>query len=494
MRPVRSISGLARPCARTLAATALALLALLALASAALAKKEVFIVSHTKVGAGYYATIQSAVEVSKKGDWILVEPGEYNEEVKVTKKHGGIFIRGMNRNTVVVNGEGIVKPEGANGIEIYKADDVWVENLTVKNFERASLNGAGGNEIWWNGGAESEKIGAHGWYGKYLTAYDTGLNGGYGIFTSNEETGEWENIYASGFNDSGIYIGACPECKAVVNKATMEYNALGYSGSNSGGQLIIEHSTFAHNTTGIAPNSENPGDGPPPQNGACKHSAPLHHHKGKLPSFKSTEIKRCTIIRENLITENNDLAAPANTSAAKAPWGAGIELPGDYGDLVEKNKITKNPSDGVLAFEYPNPYPPTSETIYFQNAGNEVKENEFEENGTLGKYPGFEGDVAFEGGVFGTKTSTNNCLIGNKFKDPTFPLEIQNEWGCQNKTTPNPGSDELKFINYLVALQEESEHRPETKAVGAPPEQEKMANPCENVPGVDALCENGKPL
>ena len=51
--------------------------------------------------------------------------------------------------------------------------------------------------------------------------------------------GFWENIYASGFNDSGIYIGACQECDAKITKATMENNALGYSGSNSGGKLAI---------------------------------------------------------------------------------------------------------------------------------------------------------------------------------------------------------------------------------------------------------------
>ncbi len=497
MRDMRRSFGPARACARTIAAAGVAVLALLAFASVAVAKKEVFIVSHSNVGAGYYATIQAAVEVSKKGDWILIEPGEYKEEVKVTKKHGGIFIRGMNRNTVIVNGEGITKgTEGVNGIEIYKANDVWVENLTVKNFERSELNGGNGNEIWWNGGAESEKIGAKGWYGRYLTAYDTGLNGGYGIFTSNEEDGEWENIYASGFNDSGIYIGACPECKAVVKKATMEYNALGYSGSNSGGKLVIEKSTFAHNTTGIAPNSENPGDGPPPQNGACKHSAPLKHHKGKLPSFKNTKIEHCTIIRENLITENNDLTAPANTSAAAAPWGAGVELPGDYGDLVEKNTITRNPSNGVLAFEYPNPFyegekeREEHDTIYFQNAGNEIKDNKFEDNGTIGKYPGYEGAVAFEGGAFGTKTSTQNCLTENEFNGPTFPVEIEKEWGCDKETTPNPGGG-LEFVGYLLELQAESENRSEIKAVGPPGEQESMENPCEHVPN-DPLCENEK--
>ncbi len=196
----------------------------------------------------YFKTIQAAVNATVHGDWVLIEPGVYDEEVKVTKEHSGIWIRGMNRNTVILDGQSKPKPEGSNGIEVYKASNVWIENLTARNFERASKEGPGGNAIWWNGGAESGKIGAHGWYGRYLTAYDTGLDGGYGIFTNNETEGEWENIYASGYNDSGMYLGACPECKARINKAVMEDNALGYSGSNSGGNLIIENSVFNNNT------------------------------------------------------------------------------------------------------------------------------------------------------------------------------------------------------------------------------------------------------
>ena len=37
---------------------------------------------------------------------------------------------------------------------------MWIENLTVRNFDRATPEGSGGNEIWWNGGADSDKIGA----------------------------------------------------------------------------------------------------------------------------------------------------------------------------------------------------------------------------------------------------------------------------------------------------------------------------------------------
>jgi hypothetical protein len=432
----------------------------------------------------YFNTIQAAVNATKAGAWVLIEPGVYDEEVKVTRPHNGIFIRGMDRNGVIVDGQSKIVPGGRNGIEVYKANKVWIENLTVRNFERENTDGPGGNEIWWNGGEGSEKRGAHGWWGRYLTAYDTGLNGGYGIFTNNETEGEWESIYASGFNDSGIYLGACAECKARINKATMEFNALGYSGSNSGGNLIIENSIFRHNTTGVAPNSENPGDGPPPQNGACEHSNPLHKHKGKLPEFSSTEFAHCTIIRDNLITENSDLSAPANEASAASPWGAGIVLPGDYGDLIEHNEITNNPTDGVLAFEYPNPYPPTSETIYFQNSGNKVADNTFSGNGYRGG--GYTGDVVFQGGDFGSMKSTNNCLTGNSFADATYPAEIEGTWGCQNKTTPNPISA-YSFLEYLIELQAESENRPTIEAVGPPPSQPTMPNPCENVP-TNPLC------
>jgi hypothetical protein len=291
-----------------------------------------------------------------------------------------------------------------------------------------------------------------------------------------------------------MYLGACPECKAVINKATMEFNALGYSGSNSGGKLIIENSTFRHNSTGVAPNSENPGDGPPPQNGACQHSKPLKHHRGSLPEFSTTEFEHCTIIRENLITENTDLKTPASGSAAAAPWGAGVLLPGDYGDLVENNTITNNASDGVLAFEYPNPFPPTTKTIYFQNAGNRVVNNKFSGNGKLGKSAQFEGDLVFEGGAFGTKTSTNDCASGNTFTDAVFPAGIETTWGCQNKTTPNPtpnGSEWGPGVEYLQTLQGESEKRVQ-EPQAAPPEQETMPNPCEHVPN-NPLCEGGKP-
>ncbi len=436
--------------------------------------------------------IQEAVEASKKGAWVLIAPGVYKEEVKVKgKAHDGLHIRGMDRNTVILDGTGLQNPKGSNGVEVGEtngnkseiADDVSVENMTVRNFEQEP-EGPGGNAFWWSGGDETGKVGGSGWWGRYLTAYDTGLYGSYGIFTNNMIEGEWEHIYASGYDDSGMYLGACQECQARIIDPVMEYNQLGYSGSNSGGSLVIEDGIFRHNSSGVAPNGENPGDGPPPQNGQCNHDPKNKKPKG-LPEFTTTKIARCTIIRHNLITENNNNTTPATGSAEGAPFGAGVELPGDYADLVEENEITKNASNGVLAFEYPNPFPPVADTVYFQNSGNKIAKNMFSGNGTLGMDPEFEGDIAFEGGVFAAKKSVDNCFSDNTTPDKTSPANLEGEWGCQNTTTPNPGGGE-PFINYLLALQKYSEERTR-EPQAAPPEQETMTNPCREVP-VTPLC------
>jgi hypothetical protein len=511
---MRSIRGASSRVRKVATVVAIAASTLGVTAGVASAQVQVMIVGHNTPPASYpsyvhyFTTIQAAVDAAtKRRDFVLIEPGTYEEEVKVHSQNEGIFIRGMDRNSVILDGKNIHPAGGANGIEVLHTNEIWIENMTVANFERASLDGGGGNEIFWNGKVPTgqEKIGAHGWFGNYLTAYAEGFNGGYGIFTKDEKKGEWDNIYASGFNDSGMYLGGCAECEAVIDHATMEYNALGYSGSNSGGHVIIENSAINHNTTGIAPNTENPGDGPPPQNGACeeaepgvKRQKPLHSKgrrgpwKGKLEVFKTTNINHCMIIENNQINDNGDLNLPANHSTAAAPWGAGVELPGDYGDLVLNNEIKRNATDGVLAFEYPNPFEPNENfefppgTVMAQNAGNRVEGNIFEGNGYIeGKPAAFVGDIAFEGGVFGPN-STNNCVSANTTPDGTFPANIEDKWGCQNETTPAPPGG-IEFLYFLLELQAESENRPAPEAVPAPPAQETMPNPCEGVPA-NPLC------
>src|SRR5205823_9905681 len=132
------------------------------------------------------------------------------------------------------------------------------------------------NEIWWDAAKVGPKSIGHGMVSSYLNTTSTFFDAkhphsaaAYGIFSSRWQGGTWDQTYASNFNDSGYYIGACQQvCNQTINHAWGEYSALGYSGSNSGGRLVIKNSEFDKNEDGFDTNSQN-GDNPPPQDGSC---------------------------------------------------------------------------------------------------------------------------------------------------------------------------------------------------------------------------------
>lgn len=171
-------------------------------------------------------------------------------------------------------------------------------------------------------------------------------------------------------------------------------------------------------------------------------------------------------------------------------------LPGDYADLVTNNTITNNANDGILGFEYPNPFTPENNfegTWFFQFAGDKLSENTFLNNGYRGGWP-FTGDIAMLGGFSelfpGTRYpeshSVDNCASGNIMPDATFPPKLEGTWGCQNKQTPNPGGGELA-VDYLVVLPQEAPSPAERSPQPAPPAQPTMPNPCKAVP-TNPLC------
>ena len=92
----------------------------------------------------------------------------------------------------------------------------------------------------------SGTVGVHGYYGTYLTATSTffgaeGTAAQYGIFSSNSQGGTWTNTYASNFNDSGMYVGAC--LQVCDHRSTMPGWSTARSATrapNSGGALVIE--------------------------------------------------------------------------------------------------------------------------------------------------------------------------------------------------------------------------------------------------------------
>ncbi|WP_249011401.1 hypothetical protein [Conexibacter sp. DBS9H8] len=369
---------------------------------------------------GQFSTIQAALDAAHPGDVILIGPGDYKTtSVSFPAGSGGQFpaadpvttpnltIRGMNRNGVIIDDTTAgppcnnitadqnfgpstpTGPAGLNGLMVYKADNVSIENLTACNFPGGSgADGNTGNGIWWNGGANSQKIGGWGYYGAYITgttlyyANETSA-AQYGIFSSNWDGGMWDHVYASNMNDSGLYIGACQQqCNQVVNDAWSEFSALGYSGTNSGGNLVIENSQWDNNEDGFDTNSQN-ADEPSPQNGACPNNgiSPITHTHS------------CWVFMDNWSHDNNNASAPAAGSAAAGPVGTGMTLSGGRNDTVMNNYFENNNAWGNAFVPYPDSGPPCTggtggqtpgALCIFDEYGDALIGNYYKHNGSYG--------------------------------------------------------------------------------------------------------------
>jgi hypothetical protein len=253
---------------------------------------------------GEYATIQEAVDAAAPGDLVLIAPGVYNEAVTVVTDN--LTIRGLDRNTVVLDGE----LELDNGVRILGADGVAVENMTATNYTR--------NGFYWTGSV--------GYRGSYLTAYRTG---DYGVYAFDSVNGQLDHIYAAGSPDAGVYIGQCYPCNAVVSNVVSEHNGLGYSGTNAGGELYIVNSEFRFNRAGIVPNSG---------------------------SYELCYPQRATTIVGNLVYSNNQPDTPAIDVALLA-MGNGIVVAGGTLNLIERNRVFDHDKSGIGLVPFPEDDP-----------------------------------------------------------------------------------------------------------------------------------------
>jgi hypothetical protein len=476
---------------------------------------------------GQYKTIQTAVEAAKPGDWVLVGPGDYHERADrkniaravppagVLIHKARLHLRGMNRNGVVVDG---TKPNsstcsrkpgaqdlgavvngaavGRNGIVAYKASGVSIENLTACNF-LAAAGGENGNEIWWNGGDGSGLIGMGSFKGAYLNATSTFYGGDetaarYGIFTSNARgPGVWKQTYASNFSDSGYYEGACrQECNLTMRKGWAQYSALGYSGTNSGGSVIIEESEFDHNQDGFDTNSQNNDDAPSPQDGSCPNGA-------RSPITNSTS---CWVLMNNYIHDNNNPNVPGAGVAGSSPVGTGVSISGGRFDTVIGNRIEHNGAWGVLLVPFPDTDTPPpvahcqggTETgslgfgCLYDDWGNQIFENQFSKNGFFANPTnGDVGQITFFGG------NPVNCLRRNRLPDGVSPESlVENTCGATGSGNINqPLLEQVECNTQILSTKPcppGSEYPRKTKTVmHALPKPKKlptMPNPCAGVP------------
>jgi hypothetical protein len=496
--------------------------------------------------AGTYTSIQAAVSAASPGDWILAGPGDYHElGVPGAEHKAGVLIttpnlhlRGMDRNQVIVDGTKPTAPApcdaapssqefgasdgnggtvGWNGIEIVKADGVSIENLLVCNYLSGS-GGGNGNEIWWNGGDGSGHIALGALHGDYLTAsssYNYGTDpanhgstsvpmGKYGIFTSNERgPGVIDHSYASNMGDSAYYIGACRDCNVTLRHGHAQNSALGFSGTNAGGHLVLEKSEWDQNKTGIAPNTLNNDDWPSPADGSC-------------PADPS---RSCSIIRDNYVHDNNNQNAPAFGIAGAAPPGTGIILSGIHTFTVTGNTVVNNNAWGVVINDFPDTETPPSSAgssacaggtdlstplqplCYYAAYANEIAHNTFTHNGgynnpgnvdiAVAALPHNPGNCVHDnvdtGGMLSSdppaiQTVMGTCGQPNGYVGPSFLQLVCSTPGALNVGVISPSCNEPVVTSYPTPTQ--------VTILPIPFHEQSMEEPCEEVPA-NPWCPGG---
>ncbi|EQA47154.1 periplasmic copper-binding protein NosD [Leptospira broomii serovar Hurstbridge str. 5399] len=325
-----------------------------------------------------YPTIQNAVDASSPGDLVLISEGVYYEEVVVTTP--SITLRGTDRNKVILDGQF----QRGNGVIVVGANGVAIENMTARN---ATLNG-----FFWTG--------VKGYRGSYLTAYN---NGDYGIYAFDSSNGVLEHSYASGSPDSGIYVGQCYPCRAILYDLISENSALGYSGTNAGGDLYIISSIWRNNIVGLAPNSLD---------------------RELLPP------ERETTILNNLIYDNNNLSAPYK--ALEYPsYGTGVLIAGGLRNVIKSNIIIGHDNFGVAIL-------PNLDENFWLSHSNIVEENVIHSSGL--------GDLSLNGPI-----SIGNCFSKNKFQTSIPPL-LEKISSCDGGIRIPAGGELLPTYNILSLM------------------------------------------
>jgi hypothetical protein len=388
-----------------------------------------------------YKTITAAVAAAKACDLILVDEGVYKEAIDVTTPD--LTIRGVDRNKVILDGGFTLE----NGIRVLDTEGVVVENMTARNYLS--------NGFYWTG---SDR-----YRGSYLTAY---RNGDYGIYAFDAYHGQFDHSLGWGSPDAGFYIGECYRCDAVIDAVDAQYNGLGYSGTNSGGDLYIINSEFANNRAGMVPNAGS--------------------YEGCYPGRENT-------IVGNLIHDNNYMDGGGIDNALLAQ-GNGLLSAGSINNVIERNRVYNHDRTGIAMVPFPEsdaddvpppaseltkpcdpkakkPATPPADGALWNATGNRIVDNVVENSGLA--------DIASTTiQLYGNKLTTadlNNCFSGNTFKT-SAPADLEGLAPCDGKG--NGGDFDKDSLNLAPLLAEQPPKPPKDayRKTPVPPAQDVMPN------------------
>ena len=148
------------------------------------------------------------------GDTSRSRPGVSRRNVVPPAKRD-ITIRGADRNEVVLDGE----DERKHGIEVH-ADGVSILNPSVHDFR---LNG-----LYWEGADRYRASDRDHLERRRLRHLRRGW-----------KEGVVDDSYVSGAADAAYYVGECKPCRATISNVVATRVAVGYSGTNATGVVIL---------------------------------------------------------------------------------------------------------------------------------------------------------------------------------------------------------------------------------------------------------------
>jgi hypothetical protein len=296
-----------------------------------------------------------------------------------------------------------------------------------------------------------------------------------------------------------MYVGACQQiCNVTITHAWMEYSALGYSGTNSGGSVVIEHSQFDNNKDGLDTDTQIDGDPPAPQNGDCPHGA----------TSPVTHTRSCWVFVDNFVHDNNNPDVPQAGAASNGPTGSGMTVSGGINDTVMDNRFVHNGAWGVLFVPYPDENPPVlgqscAGTGGFEFSGfgcvydpknDALLHNRFQDDGFFGNPSnGDFGQLAL------SAKEPQNCFRANVAPDGSTPSDLEAAQArCGPRTTASSVNSTL--LSQVLCdtgfgqCPPGANYPPFTGVVMHPlPRLATMPDPCQGVPA-NRWCRGGRPV
>jgi hypothetical protein len=225
-----------------------------------------------------------------------------------------------------------------------------------------------------------------------------------------------------------------------------ENNALGFSGTNAGGDLFVVNSEWRENLAGIVPNTLD-----------SERLAPQHE----------------ALIAGNWVHDNNNASAP--TFDLEYPsLGIGIIVNGGRDNVVTQNLVENHDAFGIALL-------PSPDRDLWLTQGNEVRDNLVRNSG--------DADLAL-----GAPSAGDDCFSGNDFSS-SLPPAIEWRAGCGSPFARIPGGSVGALFGPLERYLEAALGViavGDWRAQPPPPDQEQMPG-AESAPPDPAIAEIAVP-